>query len=202
MTLNAPELVDRARSAKQHLQSAERLVEEARQRFNTSVRELNASGASYREIAAALGISHQRVYQVSHGGHRASLHLAIGDDNTAKPTCDFCERSKGDELLLIAGDDAYVCADCATTAGAVLEAGEPKSAKSGAIIMPGSSQHQRFAVCRFCRRTRVAQSTVVGAQGAATVICVDCISRSLDTLAAHSSDDAWESLPDGGTILR
>jgi len=202
MTLDAPDLLRQAHSAKQRLRDAERLMEDARQSFNTSIRQLNASGASYREIAAALGISHQHVYQVSHGGNRASLRLALGQDDASNPRCDFCDRIVTEELPVVAGVDAYICTDCAAAAAASLETRQSVSTTLGNTIVPGLRHPNRFTLCNFCRRTRMSELTAVSDRSTEPVICPDCIDRALDALASYRSTDAWESLPDGGAVLR
>ena len=59
----------------ERLIDAERDAETARADFHRAVRRLHLHGASLRELAASLGLSHQRVHQIveSAGGSRRWL---------------------------------------------------------------------------------------------------------------------------------
>jgi len=48
----------------------------------------------------------------------------------------------------------------------------------------------------------MSELTAVSDRSTEPVICPDCIDRALDALASYRSTDAWESLPDGGAVLR
>ena len=61
------ELLDDARTAEARLIDAERAADVARADFHHAVRRLQLSGGSLREIAEALGLSHQRVHQIVEG---------------------------------------------------------------------------------------------------------------------------------------
>ena len=56
--------LDKARAAGDELAAAERKVLETRGEYHTAIRRLHLAGASLREIAEALSISHQRVQHV------------------------------------------------------------------------------------------------------------------------------------------
>ena len=66
------ELLATAKRAAERLIEAEHDAEVARAEFHRAVRRLHLGGASLREMAAALGLSHQRVHQIveSAGGGR------------------------------------------------------------------------------------------------------------------------------------
>ena len=57
-------ILDEAKQARDRLIAARHEVDDARGDYHHAVRRLHASGASMREIAEALGISHQRVHQI------------------------------------------------------------------------------------------------------------------------------------------
>ncbi|MCB0882268.1 MAG: hypothetical protein KDC33_08655, partial [Thermoleophilia bacterium] len=63
MTLNK-ESLDAAVCARDALLEREHEAERARVDYQHSIRRLHADGGSLREIAEALGISHQRVHQI------------------------------------------------------------------------------------------------------------------------------------------
>jgi hypothetical protein len=58
------EILGQARQARDRLIAAQHEVDDARADYHNAVRRLHASGSSMREIADALGISHQRVHQI------------------------------------------------------------------------------------------------------------------------------------------
>lgn len=57
-------ILGEAKQARDRLIAARHEVDDARADYHHAVRRLHASGASMREIAEALGISHQRVHQI------------------------------------------------------------------------------------------------------------------------------------------
>jgi hypothetical protein len=81
------ELLAEAKRARARLIDAERDVEVARAEFHRAVRRLHLHGASLRELALGLGLSHQRVHQIveSAGGSRRWLRRR----ETGTPNADF-----------------------------------------------------------------------------------------------------------------
>ena len=67
MTLD-PEILTTARAARVRMVDAQHELEHARADFHHAVGRLHAAGASMREIAAELDLSHQRVHQIVSGG--------------------------------------------------------------------------------------------------------------------------------------
>jgi hypothetical protein len=59
-----PELLKQAQAERDRLHELQHDVERARSDYHHTIRRLSASGASLREIADALGLSHQRVHQI------------------------------------------------------------------------------------------------------------------------------------------
>jgi hypothetical protein len=59
-----PELLKQARAERDRLVDLQHEVERARSEYHHAIRRLNAAGASLREIADELGLSHQRVHQI------------------------------------------------------------------------------------------------------------------------------------------
>ena len=68
-------LLAEARQAQERLIDAERDADVFRAEFHRAVRRLHLHGASLRELASCLGLSHQRVHQIveSAGGSRRWL---------------------------------------------------------------------------------------------------------------------------------
>jgi hypothetical protein len=61
------DLWNEALAAKSRVEDMEAEVERARSAFHELVRQLNTSGASLREIASRVQLSHQRVHQIVEG---------------------------------------------------------------------------------------------------------------------------------------
>ena len=68
-------LLAEARQAQERVIDAERDADVARAEFHRAVRRLHLHGASLRELASSLGLSHQRVHQIveAAGGSRRWL---------------------------------------------------------------------------------------------------------------------------------
>jgi len=90
-------------AARDRLRHAEDRAEELRIAYHQSIRRLHATGASMRDIADALGLSHQRVHQIVNGG---------GDVTTSSP------KRKTTLLRRLTGRDRKGCDGPPGTAGA------------------------------------------------------------------------------------
>ena len=118
------ELLAEARQAQERLIDAERDVEVARAEFHRAVRRLHLHGSSLRELAAGLGLSHQRVHQIVEeaGGSRRWVRIR---DKQARPRdhlleCTFCGKVQDQVRKLIAGPGAYICDGCVDLAEHVI----------------------------------------------------------------------------------
>src|SRR5512145_1380131 len=123
-----PELVDQARTASARLADAERDALLSRAEYHTAVRRLHLAGASLREIAEALSISHQRVQQIvtSAGG---TWWSRVWSTRRGGPdaVCTWCGRPPAEVAKLIAGPRVYIC-DACVDAGEKTLAGERTAA--------------------------------------------------------------------------
>jgi ClpX C4-type zinc finger len=161
-----------ARRTQERLIDAERDAEVARADFHRAVRRLHLHGASLRELAAALGLSHQRVHQIveSAGGsrrwlrqrepsHRESGHRESGHRDAPpgapKPACTFCGRDQAHGGRIIPGHNVRICAACVALAQDTISS---RPAPGGpflpVIFSPGRGQPEcepqiRLA-CSFC----------------------------------------------------
>jgi ClpA/ClpB-like protein/ClpX C4-type zinc finger protein len=90
-------------AARDRLRHAEDRAEELRIAYHQSIRRLHATGASMRDIADALGLSHQRVHQIVNGG---------GDVTTSRP------KRKTTLLRRLTGRNRKGCDGPPGTAGA------------------------------------------------------------------------------------
>jgi hypothetical protein len=143
------DLLAAARMAGERFAAAERETDMARTEYHHAVRRLHLAGASLRDVAHALGISHQRVQQIvqANGGTWWSL---IWRGRRVKPDmiCSFCGRPGGQVAKLIAGPKVYICDACVGAAEQVLRGSMPKESTAGARIdlVPFSSRVR----CSFC----------------------------------------------------
>jgi hypothetical protein len=170
-------LLEQAKAAEARVIDAEHAAEVARADFHRAVRRLQLAGASLREIADALGLSHQRVHQIveSAGGSRRWRHRR--PDPEQLRCCSFCGRDQKHVKTLIAGPgDVHICNRCIPRAHAVAATGKPAAGKTAAI--PGEGIHPvpeeaRAERCNFCGKRR---HQVAGMAAAAQArICNECL---------------------------
>ena len=174
-------LLAEARRAQERLIDAERAAEIARAEFNRAVRRLHLQGSSLRELAAALGLSHQRVHQiVAEAGE--SRRWARRRDTRPDPllACTFCGSPQNKVRKLIAGPGAYICDGCVEAAETVISSGQAASTQLGSITaVPEQEEHAR---CSFCGKYRptvaglaMASAQSVGQTSASATICTECL---------------------------
>jgi len=119
MPLNSG-LLDQAKTAEARVIDAEHEAEVARADFHRAVRRLQLAGASLREIADALGLSHQRIHQIvasAGGSRRWRSRRAAGGPLLS---CSFCGRDQKHVKALITGPGVDICDRCIRRADAVL----------------------------------------------------------------------------------
>jgi hypothetical protein len=159
--------LDKARAAGEQLDAAERKVLEARGEYHTAIRRLHLAGASLREIAEALSLSHQRVQQIVNvaGGSwwrrawrtRRSMQGAV---------CTWCDRPPSEVAKLVAGPNVYICDACVINASRV----EHGAARTGPLKLAKPGTRER---CTFCQKRSSGQRTVV--TGPSAHICGECL---------------------------
>ena len=133
------------REAAARLAENEREVLLARAEYHTGIRRLHLAGASLREIAQALELSHQRVQQVVQGaGGTWWSRLWRTRKISRDAVCTFCARPPSEVAKLVAGPNVYICEGCVTAAErAAPEA--PAPVRSGSARSRKPSRH-----CSFC----------------------------------------------------
>jgi ClpX C4-type zinc finger len=175
-------LLAEARQARERLIDAERDLEVARADFYRAVRRLHLHGSSLRELAASLGLSHQRVHQIVEeaGGSRRWIRVKGGggrrDDLLL--VCSFCVKSQQEVAKLIAGPGVYICDGCVTLAEGVLASGEAARTEYGQVTTV-SEQNPRVS-CSFCGKTRgqvpgLATAPQVPHRKTPATICPECL---------------------------
>jgi ribosomal protein L37AE/L43A len=145
------DLLREARTAEGRVIDAEHDAEVARADFHQAVRRLQLAGASLREIADALGLSHQRVHQIvtAAGGGRPWR-----DRRAAKGlhSCSFCGNQASKVRALVSGPGVFICDTCVPRADQVLATGVA-AATDLATIAP-VSEADRVQRCSFCGKRR------------------------------------------------
>jgi hypothetical protein len=171
-------LLRQARESGGQLADALRQADIAKADYHHAVRRLHHAGASMREIADALELSHQRVHQIidATGG-------TGGWKSSRKPEgelfCSFCGRSDTEVTKLIAGPGVYICDGCVALVCQVAEEGAPLDTLLAPIEpLPTGSRLK----CSFCAKPNSRVSAVVAANRLA--ICPDCIQLCGEVLAA------------------
>jgi hypothetical protein len=193
------ELLAEVRQAQERLIDAERDVEVARAEFHRAVRRLHLQGSSLRELAAGLGLSHQRVHQIVEeaGGSRRWMRIRdggqsqnqsqnrsqTGHSRTHHPqlSCTFCGKPQNQVRKLIAGPGVFICGGCVTLARHVIADRVTVTTERGPIhVVP---EQQPRAQCNFCGKQRdqvAAQAGIplpaTGKAAAGTaIICDECL---------------------------
>jgi hypothetical protein len=174
MVLNA-ELLERARAAATESAEAERQALVARSEYHTAVRRLHLAGGSLREIAEALGVSHQRVQQIVSGAGGTWWGRMWGGRNV-KPdaVCTWCGRPPSEVAKLVAGPKVYICDGCVDLAGRTLS-----GAPAGKFAKGKRAGGRR---CSFCWKRATGDRTVASAP--AGNICSDCHRMCVEIMSA------------------
>ena len=158
------ELLDKARAAGDGLAEAERTVVTARGEYYTAIRRLHLAGASLREVAEALSLSHQRVQQIVNvsGGswwRRAWRTRRLMDG----AVCTWCDRPPSEVTKLVAGPNIYICDACVTAASGV----ERGTVTTGPLKLAKAER------CTFCHKRPGDKRIVV--KGPDAHICSECL---------------------------
>jgi ClpX C4-type zinc finger len=172
-------LLSQAKAAEARVIDAEHSAEVARADFHRAVRRLQLEGASLREIAAALGLSHQRVHQIveTAGGSR---RWRKGRGGTPGPfICSFCGRPHPTPEKMVAGPGVYICEACVLTANGVVTTGTAATAPGAAIELV--AEQARAQRCSFCGKRRHEVPALASAGEAR--ICTECLSLCQEILA-------------------
>lgn len=146
----------------------------AKSKYRRSVRRLHLAGASMREAAQALGVSHQRIHQIVDDGGVRRWRRRRRQEPSDQRRCSFCSREQRQVRKLVAGPGVYICDPCIMAAVGVSASGRP--AKEPALQpVPGG----RAMLCSFCGKSRDRVQALVSAperdDSAAPAICDECL---------------------------
>ncbi|GII28974.1 ClpX C4-type zinc finger protein [Planotetraspora mira] len=173
------ELLLRARQAGTRWAEAQDHAVQAKAAYHQAVRRLHLGGASLREIAEALDISHQRVHQI--------IELTGGTAGwrsrrkPADPACGFCGAGKTEVTRLVAGPGVFICDGCVSIACRVVEeAGRPDASHAHLelVALPSALS------CSFCDKSATEVSALV--TGGGVRICEGCARFCDEIIAARS----------------
>lgn len=167
-------LVAQASTAASRVSELEDQLEEAKTEYWLAVRRLHLAGASMREVADALGISHQRVHQIIDDGGVRRWRRRRRQDATVQQTCSFCGREQRQVRKLVAGPAVYICDPCIMAAVGVSTSGR---ASEDPVLHP-VPDNQDFS-CSFCgKRRNDVQGLIAGAgpdEPGPPTICDECL---------------------------
>jgi len=173
-------LLAEARQAQERLIDAERDADVARAEFQRAVRRLHLHGASLRELASSLGLSHQRVHQIveAAGGSRRWLRRSPVRPDPGLLLCTFCGKNQKQVKKLIAGPGVYICNGCVDLAISVIGTGKPVMTQVGGLYA-GPQQESRVQ-CSFCGKCRdqvtgLVRSTAQTGRNHPATICNECL---------------------------
>jgi hypothetical protein len=165
------DLLGQARAAEARAIDAERAAEVARAEFYRAIRRLQVAGGSLREIAQALGLSHQRVHQIveASGGSR-SWRMGRGQADAGELlSCSFCGRHQKQVKKLIVGPSAFICDGCIDRVHTVLAA----TGNTVSTPIKRVSDANREERCGFCGKRRRQVKAMAAAHEAR--ICNECL---------------------------
>jgi hypothetical protein len=162
------QLLEKARNAGASLEAAERAALLARAEYHAAIRRLHLSGVPLRDLADALGLSHQRVQQIvdKAGGSwwsRAWRTRRIPPD----AVCTWCGRPPSEVSKLIAGPRVFICDACVAAA---------RAAASGATAnspFAGTSRRGVLGRCAFCGKGPAKNRPLAVAREGR--VCRDCL---------------------------
>src|SRR5215472_10487518 len=172
-------LLREAREARDQVIELEYAADRARLSYQHAIRRLHADGGSLRDIAEALGLSHQRVHQIVEGAE-GKVALKSARDAIA---CSFCDLPKSEARRIVAGPDVFICDRCIALASEVVRDGAAKANER--VTLAPVSAGKAPAPCSFCGKK--AQLGLPMAGTASVRICRDCLGLCYDILMRHES---------------
>jgi hypothetical protein len=141
------DLYKEARLARERVAAAEADATRAKDEFRSAIRRLYLQGASLREIARTLGLSHQRVHQLLGVARVRSLARIHHPQRIADLSCSFCARGKLRANDVVAGTGVLICRRCIEEGLGLLEGRLPNA--SGLHTLADETK----ARCSFCGKT-------------------------------------------------
>jgi hypothetical protein len=168
-------LLAEASTAAGRVTELEDQLEGAKAEYRRTVRRLHLAGASMREVAEALGVSHQRIHQIIEDGGVRRWRRRRTQEATSQRLCSFCGREQQQVRKLVAGPGVYICDPCILAAVGVTASGRPAK---DPLLEPVLANSQRL--CSFCAKPRVQVQSLVSAPAreldhVPPAICGECL---------------------------
>jgi hypothetical protein len=167
-------LLAEASAAATRVTELEDQVEGARTEYRLAVRRLHLAGASMREIAGALDMSHQRVHQIIEDGGIRRWRRRRREEPAVQRTCSFCGREQRQVRKLVAGPGVYICDPCIMAAVGVSTSGRPAKDSMLQPVPDGSP-----LPCSFCGKARADLRALVSGRAPEMqqppTICDECL---------------------------
>jgi hypothetical protein len=170
-------LLRRATETRDRLIELEYETDRARLSYQHAIRRLHAAGGSLRDIAEALGLSHQRVHQIVEG---VAGKVAV-KNSRANLACSFCDFDKSETRKVIAGPGVRICDRCIFLATEVIQEGGARANERVKLAAVSDVQ----AKCSFCGKEVRRGDRMAGT--ARVRICAECLGLCTDILAGTSS---------------
>ena len=171
-------LLGEAKTAEARLIDAEHAADVARADFHRAVRRLQLEGGSLREIADALGLSHQRVHQIVEAAGGSRRWRKRNGSAADLLHCSFCGKDQKHVRKLIAGPGVYICGECADRAAEVIATGTAVTTPTATLRTVSEDATER---CSFCAKPRRQVSVMAYTDDAR--ICNECVALCQEIVA-------------------
>jgi hypothetical protein len=172
------DLLAQAQAAGTRLAEAERAALLARADYHTAVRRLHLAGASLREIAQALSLSHQRVQQIVSAAGGSWWQVWRRRAVVRDAVCSWCDRPPSEVSKLIAGPNVYICDACVENAERAGNSGVGEHANLKRVT--SATRHR----CSFCAKRATGTRWLVA--GPAN-ICSECLQTCREILNSRAA---------------
>jgi hypothetical protein len=177
------ELLQNARAAGAELGESERQALLARAEYHTAIRRLHLGGGSLREIAEALGLSHQRVQQiVNEAGGTWWNRFWRTRNATRDAVCTYCGHPPSEVAKLIAGPNVFICDDCVKAAERTLGPTQSPAHDRPATAPFVNARRSAKARCAFCSKKPAMLATAQAA-----CVCADCLKLCREILSQRTA---------------
>ena len=157
-------LLEKAHVAATRLSEAETTAQLARADYHAMIRRLHLGGGSLREIAQALGVSHQRIQQIVDEAGGSWWKRWRSRTVKRDAVCTFCARPPSEVSKLIAGPNVFICDACVSRAERAVD-GEP----IGGLELANVRSTRR---CSFCSKRSEFAALVLSTSAN---VCGDCL---------------------------
>lgn len=180
-------LLDEALRARKRCTDLELELAQRQADFGRAVQRLHASGASLREIAVALEISHQRVHQLVGPGATEGLitrltRLGRRGGHRSLMSCSFCGATQIDTQRLVAGPGVWICDQCIGSATRVAT-GEGPTDQAEQASFSAVPRDEHGTRCEFCGRGLQRPDRILRGGRQGRTICQSCLRLCNEILA-------------------